>query len=340
MFSLLTQKHNIDIIKIVDSVEFTKNNYERLRKKLEKNPEYVFELSTLKMVIGEIESNNKDGELIDQNQKVQYYSREKMFIKNHCVEIVDAIINCYEKRYGNLFKSELNPTINANSDQGDAILFEVCRVLNYNLWAINQMEINDDDPSEIYFIQCGALLRIFERYKQMKSFDGYDEDDVSHSFLSIVRNALRYFDVHKIEPVKFWSTILSLTKEHADWKPTTLFIEICLCASFSNAILERFFTQMNLIETTLRNRLTNESLNSILRIRINGISLQVFHDSYLKSCVDFWFNSKNWHVSQQKRKLYRKRENQRKRLCNFTIAELSTDSRSTSCTESDNENIF
>ena len=90
----------------------------------------------------------------------------------------------------------------------------------------------------------------------------------------------------------------------------TLLIEICLCASFSNAILERFFSQMNLRnKTTLRNRLTNESLNSILRIRINGISLQVFHDSYLKSCVVFWFNSKNRRVSQRKRKLYRKREN-------------------------------
>ena len=163
------------------------------------------------------------------------------------------------------------------------------------------MEINDDDPSETYSVQCGALLRIFERYKQMKSFDGCDEDDVSHSFLSIVRYALRYFDVHKIEPVKFWSTILSLTKEHANWKPTTLLIEICLCAPFSNAILERFFSQMNLIKTTLRNRLANESLNSNLQICINGISLQVFHDSYLTSCVAFWFNSKNQHVSQQKK---------------------------------------
>ena len=64
VFSLLTQKHNINIIKIVDSAESTKNNYERLRKKLEKNPEYVFELPTLKMVINEIESNTEDREPI------------------------------------------------------------------------------------------------------------------------------------------------------------------------------------------------------------------------------------------------------------------------------------
>ena len=105
VFNLLTQKHNINIIKIVDSAESTKNNYERLRNTLEKNPEYVFELPTLKMVINEIESNTEDREPIYQNQKVKYYSREKMFIKNHCAEIVDVIINCYEKRYGTFSKA-------------------------------------------------------------------------------------------------------------------------------------------------------------------------------------------------------------------------------------------
>ena len=117
IFSLLTQKQNIDILKIFETVESTKNSYQRLRKKLEKNPEYVFQLPTLKMVIEEIEVNTEDGEPLYQNMNVHYHSREKQFIKNHCVETVDAIIHCYEKRYGNLFASESNSTINVNSDQ-------------------------------------------------------------------------------------------------------------------------------------------------------------------------------------------------------------------------------
>ena len=93
-----------------------KSSYQRLWKKLEKNPEYVFQLPTLKMMIEEIEANTEDGEPLYQNMNVRDYSREKQFIKNPCVEIVDAIINCYGKRYGNLFASESNPTVNVNSD--------------------------------------------------------------------------------------------------------------------------------------------------------------------------------------------------------------------------------
>ena len=129
----------------------------------------------------------------------------------------------------------------------------------------------------------------------------------------------------KVNPIDFWSKILSLKEEHADSKPASLLIEICLCAPFSNNILEQFFSQVNLTKTTLWNRLTNESLNSLLRIGISGISLNGFHNNYLQRCVAYWFNNKNRRVTQCKRKLYKKRENQRKRLPNFSITELSSD---------------
>ena len=124
--NLLTQKQNINILKMFEAVESTKNSYQHLRKKLEKNPEYVFQLPTLKMVIEEIEANTEAEELLYQNVKVHYYFREKQFIKNNGVEIVNTIVNCYEKRYDNLFASKSNPTVNVNSDQGDTILFEIC----------------------------------------------------------------------------------------------------------------------------------------------------------------------------------------------------------------------
>ena len=119
-------------MKIFEAVESTKNSYQPLRKKLEKNPEYVFQLPTLKMVIEEIEANTEDEESLYQNLKVHYYFKEKQFIKNHCVEIADAIINCYEKIYDNLFESGSNPTVNVNLDHEDTIQ-EYSQALSY-LW--------------------------------------------------------------------------------------------------------------------------------------------------------------------------------------------------------------
>ena len=62
------------------------------------------------MVTEETEANAEDGEPLYQNVKAHYYSREKFikqFIKNSCVEIVDNIINCYEKSFGNLLQAKL-----------------------------------------------------------------------------------------------------------------------------------------------------------------------------------------------------------------------------------------
>ena len=69
IFSLLMQNQNKDILKISEAVESTKNSYHPLRKKLEKNPQHVFQLLTLKMVIEEIEANTEDGEPLNQTRK-------------------------------------------------------------------------------------------------------------------------------------------------------------------------------------------------------------------------------------------------------------------------------
>ena len=90
-FSLLIQEQSIDIIRILDSVENTKHNYERLLKKLQKNLAYVFQLPTVNLVTVEIKSNEEEGEPIYQNQKVQFYARKKRFIKDHIVQIVERV---------------------------------------------------------------------------------------------------------------------------------------------------------------------------------------------------------------------------------------------------------
>ena len=91
-YSLITQEQNIDIIHILDLVENTKHNYEHLLKKLRKNPADVFQFPTVKLVTEEIESNDENGEPMYQNQKVKFYSREKCFIEDPIVQIVERVV--------------------------------------------------------------------------------------------------------------------------------------------------------------------------------------------------------------------------------------------------------
>ena len=127
---------------------------------------------------------------------------------------------------------------------------------------------------------------------------------------------------------------MTLKKDDQLMKPSPLVVEIWLCAPFSNATLERLFSQMNLVKTTVRNRISNDSLNSSLRIRISGITLQDFHETYVKNCVHYWYNSKNRRLNQQKRKDYEKRQSKKAKRPHFRIADLSSgssDSSSSDC---------
>ena len=168
----------------------------------------------------------------------------------------------------------------------------------------------------------------------------YTKDDVLRSFLAVLRYAHRQFNTSNINPIEFWSKILSLADEHIFWKPTTLIIEICLCAPLSIASLERLFSKMNLIKTNLRNRLTNDSLNSILRVNISGLSLQIFQDKHLEKCVNYWFNAKNRRLSQRKRKLYKKRESQKTKQPHFNISDISSESKSSTDSSASEDEII
>ena len=68
---------------------------------------------------------------------------------------------------------------------------------------------------------------------------------------------------------------------------------------------------MNLVKTTLRNRLTNDSLNSILHVIMSGISLESFRKEHPENCVKYCFNAKSCRQSQQKRKLHEKPESKK-----------------------------
>ena len=61
--------------------------------------------------------------------------------------------------------------------------------------------------------------------------------------------------------MEFRSEMLDLQEDNTLWKAVLLVVELCFCAQISIATLERLFSHMNLGKTSLRNRLSHDSLN-------------------------------------------------------------------------------
>ena len=81
-----------------------------------------------------------------------------------------------------------------------------------------------------------------------------------------------------------------------------------VCEPYSNAALERFFSLPKYVKSTIRSRLTSDVLNTLMRVKISGPSLEEFHETFSKKCVDRWFSSKNRRPNEKKRKTKKSQE--------------------------------
>ena len=92
-------------------------------------------------------------------------------------------MSCFEKRYGNLYSNLEETSINIPSDDGDHIIFDVCRILNCNVWP----NVTDDsDTATQCYLQLAALITVFNRYKDIDAMKCYTEDDVLRSSLAVL----------------------------------------------------------------------------------------------------------------------------------------------------------
>ena len=86
----------------------------------------------------------------------------------------------------------------------------------------------------------------------------------------------KYFKMINVGILEFWSKIFKLQDENLQWQPVFVIIEICLCIPIFNASLERLLSQMNLVKSTVHNRLKNSALNAVLRIKVSNVSVETF----------------------------------------------------------------
>lgn len=70
---------------------------------------------------------------------------------------------------------------------------------------------------------------------------------------------------------------------------------------------------MNLVKTNVRNRLSNDSLNSVLQIRVYGISMQNFHNVFVDKCIQNWYNTENCCLQQKNVKHTKKRDREKQK---------------------------
>ena len=121
--------------------------------------------------------------------------------------------------------------------------------------------------------------------------------------MSILNFCLQQLPLHLHAPYKLWQFLFPM-KETRDWCNIFTIIELCICNLCLNAEFQRFFSQMQVVKTDWCNCLSKVNLTCLLRIKVAGPSLKLFHDNYCHLAIHLWFNKKERQLGQKQHKKY------------------------------------
>ena len=97
-------------------------------------------------------------------------------------------------------------------------------------------------------------------------------DELLEQYVQVIEYANQYYEVSLFEPLKMWSMLhKSISLRFPD---IFHFVELCLCAPFSNATVKRFFNYLKIVKTDWRSRLNERNIESLLRIKVEGPDLK------------------------------------------------------------------
>ena len=113
----------------------------------------------------------------------------------------------------------------------------MCAWLSTVVWS----NITPDGDLKPLSNQLKPFKILFSRYCNMDVFKDITWQALCDGFIDIVHYANRYFSITDYKPLELWPKLMIIRKKNPSWKGASLIVEICLCAPFSNATLERFF---------------------------------------------------------------------------------------------------
>ena len=90
------------------------------------------------------------------------------------------------------------------------------------------------------------------------------------------------------------------------------FVELCLCALYLNAMVERFFNYLKTVKTEWKCRLNERNIEFLLHIKVEDPELKEFVEKMCANADTLWWDSKERRNAQRKRKNYKDRQTKQK----------------------------
>lgn len=283
--SLAFQDEKIDIVSSVSRVE---NAYSQLKRIEKKEME---ELPTVKRFLQKVEKVGDNFFLEDVilngfQEAKKTVSASKELLLNAIKDAMETRLDISENKY----------------------VKSAAVILNTEGWE-KKSDVETDTPYDNTFADKD-IAQLYDHFIVPLSNAGIGTlSDLLEQWHNLVSYTVRYLDPSRTHYFRVWRRIFDSQKRQ-DWQMVLVLVELLFAIPISNAKVERLFSQMKRVKTDSRSSLTEDRLNSLLRIGLEGPDIKDFNPT---AAVKLWMETANRRIHQTKRKKYKARESTKKR---------------------------
>ena len=257
--AILCKTLQADDVCVVEAIEAIL----KTSKQIEKLASSSFDdLPTVKTVSSRI-VHNADGSTNYQEASLTRYEEGISFIRSHRTEYITAVLACLKDRVKAQSTDLLTHALTILAPKG----WEKTEDASFAYEALDALSARFRVPLEKAGVDCSLLREEWD-----------DMIDYSKRYLNLVQveYQILWWKLFNSIDAKKWVNILSL-------------VELLFCLPMSNGHIERVFSQLKMIKTEKRNCLSEDRLDSLLRIVADAPPLSKWDASGAVGC---WWNDK------------------------------------------------
>ena len=166
-------------------------------------------------------------------------------------------------------------------------------ILNSEGWDRDDETLGDEEIRDLY--------KHFEIPLKNAGVNCTTVHDLIEEWHNLIEYTITYLNPSTLSHKRVWYKLFNSSRK-SRWSNILHLIELLFCLPISNAAVERLFSLMKRLKTSIRSSLGQTRLSNIIRIKLHGPSLSECDPT---AAIDRWFKKCTRRMPEQNRKPYK-----------------------------------